>query len=158
MIKKKNKSNILFNKKVKFNFFIKKKFIAGIVLHGWEVKSIRQGKININNSYVVLRSNEIFLLNCDIQPLQTSNFFKNNSVKNHRNIKLLLLKKEINFISQQINKYKYTIVPISLFWKKSFCKLEIGLVIGKSLYDKRQSKKNKILKRELSKTFKRFQC
>ncbi|CAL4320722.1 SsrA-binding protein [Buchnera aphidicola (Chaitophorus sp. 3695)] len=158
MITKKNKINILFNKKSKFNFFIKKKFIAGIVLHGWEVKSIRQRKIDISRSYVVLNFNEIYLLNCEIQPLQNSTFFKYNYIKKNRKIKLLLLRKEINLISHQINKYKYTIIPISLFWKKSFCKLEIGLAVGKNLYDKRQSKKNKTLKRELSKNFKRFQC
>ncbi|CAL4320903.1 SsrA-binding protein [Buchnera aphidicola (Chaitophorus populicola)] len=159
MIKKKKQLNILFNKKAKFNFFIKKKFISGIVLYGWEVKSIRQGKIDISHSYVALRSNEIYLLNCEIQPLKTSTIIKNNFlIQKNRNIKLLLLRKEINFIASQVNKYKYTIIPISLFWKKSFCKLEIGLAIGKNLYDKRQSKKNKFLKRELSKNFKRFQC
>lgn len=153
-----HKSTLFLNKKAKFDFIIKKKFIAGIVLYGWEVKSIRLGKIDISNSYAVFHSNEIYLLNCSIQPLKTSTSFKYDSQFQSRKIKLLLLRKEINFIYSQINKYKYTIIPISVFWKKSFCKIEIGLAIGKNLYDKRHSNKKKNLKRELSRTFKRFQC
>ncbi|USS94297.1 SsrA-binding protein SmpB [Buchnera aphidicola] len=156
MIKKNKKKIISFNKKVKFNFFIKKKFVAGIVLQGWEVKSLRQGKINISRSYILLRDNEIYLVNCEIQPLKSAFLFHSSQFFN-RNRKLLLLKKEIHFLANEINKNnKYTIVPISVFWKNSFCKLNIGLALGKKLYDKRHEKKNKFLKRELSRICKNF--
>ncbi|NIH16623.1 MAG: SsrA-binding protein SmpB [Buchnera aphidicola (Periphyllus lyropictus)] len=158
LIKKKyyQKKIISVNKKAKHNFFIKKIFTAGISLKGWEVKSIRKGKINISNSYVLLRSCELFLFNCEIQPLKTTNVsfsFINNF---NRNRKLLLLRKEIDFISSEMKKFRYTVIPISIFWKKSFCKLKIGLAIGKKLYDKRKEKKNKVLKRELSRISKKF--
>ncbi|NIG99225.1 MAG: SsrA-binding protein SmpB [Buchnera aphidicola (Periphyllus acericola)] len=152
---KHQKKIITINKKSKFNFSIKKYFTAGIVLYGWEVKSIRQGKINISHSHIIIRSNEAYLFNCNIQPLKTSNFL-NSSNESTRNRKLLLLRKEINFISYEIKKYRYTVVPISLFWKRSLCKINIGLAVGKSIYDKRQDKKNKILKKELSRISKRF--
>ncbi|CAL4320571.1 SsrA-binding protein SmpB [Buchnera aphidicola] len=156
MIKKNNKKIISINKKAKFNFFIKKRFIAGISLQGWEVKSIRQRKINISKSYVIVRSHEVYLLNCEIQPLPHASFF-NISRDLTRNRKLLLLKKEIYFILNEINKNnRYTIIPISIFWKNSFCKIEIGLALGKKLYDKRNEKKNKTLKKELSRISKRF--
>ncbi|WP_343187929.1 SsrA-binding protein SmpB [Buchnera aphidicola (Periphyllus koelreuteriae)] len=152
---KKKKIIITTNKKAKFNFSIKKFFTAGIVLHGWEIKSIRQGKINISNSYIVSRSFELYLFNCNIEPLKTTNLFNFSNEKN-RNIKLLLLKKEINFILKEIKKFKYTLIPISLFWKRSLCKIKIGLAKGKNLYDKRQDKKNKIIKRELYRISKKF--
>ncbi|CAL4320672.1 SsrA-binding protein [Buchnera aphidicola (Periphyllus testudinaceus)] len=156
MLKKiKKKKIVTVNKKSKFNFFIKKYFTAGIVLHGWEVKSIRQGKINISHSHIISRSCELYLFNCNIQPLKTTSLI-NFSNESNRNRKLLLLRKEIDFISQEIKKYKYTVIPISVFWKRSLCKINIGLAIGKNLYDKRQDKKNKILKRELSRVSKRF--
>jgi SsrA-binding protein len=157
MIKKIKKKIILINKKAKFNFIIKKTFVAGIVLKGWEVKSIRQGKINISKSYINLNSShELYLLNCDIQPLNNISLL--HILDNcHRNRKLLLLKKEINFISNEIKKYnKYTLIPLSFFWKKSFCKVNIGLAIGKKIYDKRQEKKNKTLRKDLSRITKKF--
>ncbi|QNS01954.1 MAG: SsrA-binding protein SmpB [Buchnera aphidicola (Pentalonia nigronervosa)] len=135
-----NLSKIIVNKKAYYNYFIEEVFQSGIVLKGWEIKSIRSGNINISASYIINNLNEIYLCNSVIQPLCTiSNYSFFNSTRKR---KLLLHKREINFLSIKIKNIGYTVIPLSFFWKKSWCKLEIGLAKGKNICDKRTKIKN----------------
>lgn len=133
-------STICKNKKAYYNYFIKEVFQSGIVLMGWEAKSIRMGKINISESYINNDNlNEIYLYNSLIQPLNTSS--------NHifcdslRKRKLLLHKNEIQYLSNKKNKTGYTLIALSLFWERSWCKLSFALAKGKNKIDKRENKK-----------------
>lgn len=138
------KLNIV-NKKANFDYEIKETFEAGMVLEGWEVKSILQNKANITNSFVHIKDGELFLFNTLIQPLE--------SVSTHekadpsRNRKLLMKRKEINKLYGLVEKDGYTLIPIRIENKKKF-KLIFGLAKGKKLYDKRQSEKEKSLDRQ----------
>ncbi|QJC35024.1 SsrA-binding protein SmpB [Enterobacteriaceae endosymbiont of Donacia piscatrix] len=132
----------VFNKKVYYNFFIKEKINAGLILKGWEVKSLRLNKVTIINSYVTVLDKKIYVYNLDISPLKT--------VCNHiqfdskRVKQLLLKKKEIEFLQNYINKKGFTIVVLGLFWKKSWCKINLAVVKGKKKHDKRNILKKKI--------------
>ncbi|WP_343183281.1 SsrA-binding protein SmpB [Buchnera aphidicola (Neophyllaphis podocarpi)] len=136
---KNNKIKKVFNKRALYNYFIEKKIESGMVLYGWEIKSIRSGKININNSYIFINQNEAFLIGSVIDPLSYINNYK--SCNSKRNRKLLLNKKEINFLRGYANKSGYTLISISSYWKKSFYKLQIGLAKSKQKKDKREQEK-----------------
>ncbi|ANZ22471.1 SsrA-binding protein [Buchnera aphidicola (Diuraphis noxia)] len=149
MIDKKNCNLKLFkivNKKAYYNYFIEKKFQSGLVLEGWEVKSIRSGKVNITESYITSVFNEMYLCNSLIQPLSVSSKYIIYNPTRKR--KLLLNKNEINFLSNKKKNIGYTLVSLSLFWEKSWCKLEFGLAKGKSIQDKRLHIKNKQWKKD----------
>ncbi|WP_075431870.1 SsrA-binding protein SmpB [Buchnera aphidicola] len=150
--KNKNKKKFL-NKKAYFNFYIEKKFIAGIQLLGWEVKSIRSGKVQITNGYIVIRNKEAFLINIHLQPLSASSTFYLYDV--NREKKLLLKKKEIRILSEYYNIKGYTLIPIQLFWIKSWCKIMIGIARGKNNRDKRIDIKNRLWNREKKTVLKR---
>ncbi|BAP58487.1 SsrA-binding protein SmpB [Candidatus Tachikawaea gelatinosa] len=138
---KQNNSIILYNKKVQYDYFIEKKFEAGIVLNGWEIKSIRAGKVNITNSYVFLHNAQAYIVGMTIKPLIcSSNKILEDS---QRNKKLLFHKHEISSIYGYVNRKKYTLVATSLYWKKAWCKIEIGLAKGKKTIDKRENIKNR---------------
>ena len=155
MLNKKNNnlklSAICTNKKAYYNYFIEEVFQSGLVLQGWEIKSIRLGKINISDSYISnfsynSNSNEMYLCNAVIQPLiTTSKHFPCNPVRKR---KLLLHKKEINYLSIKKNQVGYTLIALSLLWKKSWCKLNFGLAKGKSKTDKREEDKKNTWKKE----------
>ncbi|QJC28871.1 SsrA-binding protein SmpB [Enterobacteriaceae endosymbiont of Plateumaris consimilis] len=137
------KKYIILNKKIYHDFFIKKEIEAGIILQGWEVKSLRFNNITINNSYVSIlhNSNKVFLLNSHINPLNTiCNHIKYNPVRKRE---LLLNKKEIFLLKNFLNSKGFTIVVVSLYWKKSWCKLKIAVAKGKKQYDKRHLLKSK---------------
>lgn len=148
-----NLSKIVINKKAYHNYSVEKIFESGLVLEGWEVKSIRSGKINISESYVINYLNEMYLYNALIQPLNVSS--NNNYCNPMRKRKLLLHKNEINFLSIQRKNIGYTLIPLSLFWKKSWCKLEFGLAKGKNMKDKRTDAKNKEWQKEKLKILKK---
>ncbi|QCI23797.1 SsrA-binding protein SmpB [Buchnera aphidicola (Macrosiphoniella sanborni)] len=150
----KKRSIIILNKKVYHNYFIEKIFQSGLRLEGWEVKSIRAGKINISESYIISHLNEMYLCNALIQPLHMSSnhIFCNPTRKR----KLLLHRNEIDFLSIQKKNKGYTIVSLSMFWKKSWCKLEFGLAKGKSLQDKRMDTKKKEWEKEKLKIIKKI--
>ncbi|AWH90528.1 SsrA-binding protein [Buchnera aphidicola (Melanaphis sacchari)] len=136
------------NKKAYHNYFIEEIFQSGLVLHGWEIKSIRQNKINITESYINNNLREMYLCNTIIQPLNTSsnNFFCDPIRKR----KLLLHKREINHLLIKKNKTGYTLVPLSLIWSKSWCKLNLALAKGKNKKDKREIlKKNEWTRNKL---------
>ncbi|QJC33851.1 SsrA-binding protein SmpB [Enterobacteriaceae endosymbiont of Donacia provostii] len=136
------KKFFIFNKKVYNNFFIKERFDAGLILKGWEVKSLRFNKGTIINSYITIINKKIYLYNFDINPLKTVCSHINFNSKRIK--QLLLKKKEINLLQNYINSQGFTIVVIGLFWKKSLCKANIAVVKGKKKYDKRNLLKKKI--------------
>jgi len=129
-----NSSIIAKNKSAYFKYFIKQEIEAGISLHGWEVKSIRAGKVNINDSYVLLKNNEAFLLGSVFQPIIVTSHIRYDSMRTR---KLLLNKKELYYLSILINRKGYTLVAISLYWKNAWIKIKIGVAKGKKIYDKR---------------------
>ena len=140
------------NRKASFNYFFKEFYEAGIVLTGSEVKSLRQGKINIAESYAYDHKGEMFLVNSHIPA------FKESSYNNHnpnRNRKLLLNKKEINKLLGKINREGLTLIPTKMYFKKGKAKVEIAVAKGKKQHDKRHSKKTRDWNREKSRFFRK---
>ena len=140
------------NRKASFNYFFKEFFEAGIVLTGSEVKSMRDGKANISESYALDDKGEIFLVNSHIPA------YKESSYNNHdpkRNRKLLLTKREINKLIGRINREGFTLIPTKLYFKKGKAKIEIAVAKGKKQYDKRQTKKKRDWNREKARFFRK---
>ncbi|MBE6671830.1 MAG: SsrA-binding protein SmpB [Ruminococcaceae bacterium] len=128
------------NKKAYHDFFVEDTYEAGIQLFGTEVKSIRQGAINIKDSYCVIDKGEIFATGIHISPYEKGNIFNKNPLRDR---KLLMHKKEIMKLLGLIGKQGYTLVPLSVYFSGSKVKLEIGLCKGKKLYDKRDTEAKK---------------
>ena len=140
------------NRKARFNYFFSEFFEAGIALKGSEVKSLRDGKANISESYAIDEQGEIFLLNSHIPS------YKESSYNNHdpkRNRKLLLNKREINKLIGRVNREGYTLIPTKLYFKKGKAKIEIAVAKGKREYDKRQVKKKSDWNREKARFFRK---
>ncbi|MCK2094701.1 SsrA-binding protein SmpB [Thauera aromatica] len=138
--------SIIDNRKAHHDYFIEERHEAGIVLEGWEVKAIRAGRANIKESYVVIRSEEIFLFGMHISPLTTASSHVGHDPTRTR--KLLLHKKEIARLIGKVERAGYTLVPLDLHYVKGRIKLEIGLAKGKKLHDKREDEKKKDWERE----------
>ena len=142
-MKKKTNSGlkiVCFNRKASFNYFFENLLEAGIVLKGSEIKSIREGKVNIADSYAVEKDGELVLINSHIAT------YKQASYSNHKPLderKLLLHKKEINKLIGKTQREGFTIVPTKMYFKKGKVKIELAIAKGKKLFDKRASKKNK---------------
>ncbi|MEC8077556.1 MAG: SsrA-binding protein SmpB [Pseudomonadota bacterium] len=134
------------NKKSTFKYALIKKIEAGLVLSGWEVKSLKDGNGQISESYISIMKDEIFLCNAHIKIVN----IKNNTIRQNPTCrrKLLLNRKEIRMLQGQVSQKGLTIVPIRLYSKKGIIKIEIALAKGKKLYDKRQDQKNKDWKRQ----------
>ena len=133
------------NKNANFNYFILETYLAGIVLQGFEVKSIRQNGMTINESFILIKNNEVFLKNSFIKPYQSSQGF---APKPDRDRKLLLNKNEILKLSQKVSTKGLTLVPTKVYLQGSLVKIEIGVGRGKKLYDKKDTLKEKDIKRE----------
>ena len=133
------------------NFHIEEKFEAGVVLSGSEVKSIKNGKISIKESYAIIKKGEIYVINSYIPKHTNSSYFNHDETRDR---KLLLNKIEIRKLIGKTKIKGYTLVPIKVYSKKNLIKFEIGLGKGKKLYDKRVDLKKKDLKRELQREFK----
>jgi len=134
------------NKKARFDFFIEKEFEAGLALQGWEVKSLRDGRVQLKESYVLIDNGEIFLHGAHITPMSfASTHIKANPVRQR---KLLLNRHEISQLIGSVERAGYTIAPLSLYWKSGKVKLKIGLAKGKKLHDKRQTIKERDWKRQ----------
>lgn len=134
------------NKKARHDYFIEKTYEAGIALKGTEVKSIRAGKANLKESYCVIRNNEAFVVGMHISPYKEGNIF---NVDPLRDRKLLLNKREILRISQEVMQKGMAVIPLSLYLKNGLIKMEIAIARGKKLYDKRESIKERDIKRHL---------
>ena len=140
------------NRKARYNYFLEEFFEAGIVLKGSEVKSLRDGKANISESYAIDDKGELFLVNSHIPS------YKESSYNNHdpkRNRKLLLKKREINKLIGKINREGLTLIPTKLYFKRGKAKIEIAVAKGKKQYDKRHSKKKRDWERERARFFRK---
>ena len=140
------------NRKAGFNYFYDEFFEAGIVLRGSEVKSLRDGRGNISESYAVDNKGEIFLINSHI-PLYKESSYNNHNPK--RNRKLLLNKKEINKLIGRLNREGFTLIPTKLYFKKGKAKVEIAVAKGKKHHDKRQTIKKRDWDRERARYFRK---
>jgi len=138
---------ICLNRKASFNYFFIELIEAGIVLKGSEIKSIRDGKVNIAESYAVEKDGEIVLLNSHIPAYKQASYSNHNPTDER---KLLFNKREINKLIGKINREGLTLVPTKMYFKKGKAKLEIAVAKGKKQYDKRQSKKTRDWNREKS--------
>lgn len=141
------------NKKANFDYFIEDTYECGIVLTGTEIKSIRKGSANLKDSYARVKNNEVFLTNMFISTYEEGNRFNHDE---RRERKLLLHKKEIYKIRDKVEKEGYSLVPVKLYLKDGKAKILLGVARGKKLYDKRQSLKEKDIKRDLEKIKARF--
>ena len=150
--KKETPSRIADNKKASYNYFFEERHEAGIVLEGWEVKAVREGKARITEGYVVIRDGELFLIGCHIDPLRTaSTHVKPESA---RTKKLLMHKDEIRRLIGKVEQKGHTLVPIQLYWKAGKVKCEIALAKGKAEHDKRDTIKDREGKREVERAMK----
>lgn len=134
------------NKKAFHDYFIEEKLEAGLVLEGWEVKSIRAGRVQLKEAYVIVKDGEVWLLGCHISPLTTaSTHVKPDPVRTR---KLLLHEREIARLIGKVERAGYALVPLNMHFSKGRVKLEIGLAKGKKQFDKRESEKQKDWERE----------
>ncbi len=139
------------NRKAFHDYTIFEKYVAGIVLSGTEIKSIRNNSINLKDSFCKIEDNEIFLYKCHISPYEQGNRYNKDP---ERTRKLLLTKKEILKLQSKVKKENYTIVPLEVFFQGSLAKVEIGLAKGKKLHDKRDDIAKKDQKREIERASK----
>ena len=136
------------------NYTIEDKLETGIVLSGTEIKSIRSGKVNMKDCYAIIKSGEIFIVGMHISPYEQGNIFNKDPLRNR---KLLLNKKEINKLIGLTKQKGYSLIPISLYFKGSFVKLELGIGKGKKLYDKRQDIAKKDAQKQIAVSLKNKQ-
>lgn len=141
----------IYNRKARHDYYIEEEYECGIVLKGTEIKSIRNGSCNFKDSYAIIRNQELYLLNMFISHYDQGNIFNHDETRNR---KLLMHKKEIIKIDQKIKLQGYTLIPLKLYFKNNKAKILIGLCKGKKNYDKRESLKQKDIKRELDKKLK----
>ena len=139
------------NKKAWHDYFVDEKLEAGIELFGTEVKSLRQGAVNLKDSYCSFKNGEIFALGVHISPYEKGNIFNREPL---RPKKLLLHKKEILRLAGKSAEKGYSVIPLSLYFSKGRVKMEIGLCRGKKLYDKRDDMAKAVAKRDMERAFK----
>ncbi|MEA3394009.1 MAG: SsrA-binding protein SmpB [Pseudomonadota bacterium] len=145
-------SRIADNKKAVFNYFIEERFEAGMVLEGWEVKAVREGKVQLTDGYVVIRDGEMYIIGCQINPLKSASTHVTPDAV--RTKKLLLKKDEIRRLIGKVEQKGYTLVPLNMHWKNGRIKCEIGLAKGKAEHDKRDTIKEREGKREVERAMK----
>ena len=147
-------SRIADNKKAAFNYFFEERFEAGIVLHGWEVKALRSGKVQLTDGYVIIKDGELFLLGCQINALKTASTHVSPDAARIK--KLLLKKDDILRLIGKVEQKGFTLVPINLHWKNGYVKCDIALAKGKAEHDKRDVIKDREGKREVERAMKSF--
>ena len=141
----------ILNRKARFDYFIEEEIECGIVLKGTEIKSIRNGSCNIKDSYAVIKNKEVYLLNTFISTYKEGNIFNH---EERRTRKLLLHKSEIKKLNDKVELQGYTLIPLKIYLKDGKAKVLLGLCKGKKNYDKRESLKEKDLKRESERAMK----
>ena len=149
-----NKKLIAKNPTAYHNYFIEDKIETGIVLYGTEIKSIRAGKVNLKDSYANIKNGEVFVTGLHISPYEHGNIFNKDPL---RTKKLLLNKREINKLIGLTQQKGYALIPISIYFKGNFVKLELGIGKGKKLYDKRQDLAKKDAQKQININLKRNQ-
>ena len=152
--KKQTSRTIAQNRKAWHDYFVDEKYEAGISLFGTEVKSIRQGAVNLKDSYCSLKNGELFVIGMHVSPYEKGNIFNREPLRDR---KLLMHKKEIMKLGGLVTQKGYTFVPLSLYFSGKNVKVEIGLCRGKKLYDKRDSDAEKQASREMDRRFKERQ-
>ncbi|PIE31927.1 SsrA-binding protein [candidate division KSB3 bacterium] len=148
------KKIICLNKKASHSYFIEEKYEAGLVLQGTEVKSLREGRANLKESYARIKNGEVFLYQCHISPYSHGNRENHDPIRPR---KVLLHKREIKKLFGKVAERGYTLVPVALYFSHGKAKLEIGLGKGKKLHDKRHALKERTDKREMERAFKNQQ-
>ena len=149
----KQSGTIVVNKKARFEYFVEDEFEAGMVLQGWEIKSLRSGKVNLSDAHVIIKYGEAWLLGAQIQPLPTaSTHMHPDSIRTR---KLLLNRRELSQVIGSVERQGYTLVPLSLYWKKNKIKIKIALAKGKKTHDKRDSIKDRDWQRDRSRIMKK---
>lgn len=143
----------IINRKAQHDYFVLETLEAGIVLTGTEIKSIRDGKCNIKDCYGIIRNHEIFLLNMFVSPYKEGNIFNHEETRNR---KLLLHKKEIKKVEEAVNLKGLTLIPLKLYFKNNILKVALGICRGKKDYDKRESIKERDMKREALRNIKNY--
>lgn len=146
-------ATIVVNKKVRFDYFVEDEYEAGLVLEGWEIKSLRAGKINISDAHVIIKNNEAWLLGAQIQPLPTAS--THNVPDPTRTRKLLLKRRELDQLIGRVERQGYTLVPLSLYWKRNKIKVKVALAKGKKSHDKRETTKDREWQRDHSRIMKK---
>lgn len=139
------------NRKARFDYTILEEIEAGMVLKGTEVKSIKDGKANIKDSYAIIKNGEVYLLNMHISEYKEGNIFNHEETRTR---KLLLHKKEILKLRDKVDLQGLTLIPLKVYFKKNKAKVLLGLAKGKKTYDKRESIKERDIKRNLEKNYK----
>jgi SsrA-binding protein len=139
-------ATIALNKKARHDYFIEDDLVAGIVLEGWEVKSLRAGRVNLTESYVLVKNAEIWLIGCHVTPLTSASTHINTDPTRTR--KLLLNKVEINKLIGAVERKGFTLVPLRMFWLRGLAKLVVGLAKGKKQHDKRATERERDWNRE----------
>jgi len=139
------------NRKAYHDYHIDETVESGIALLGTEVKSLREGKANLKDSYVIIKGGEVFLLNCHISPYSHGNIMNHDPLRTR---KLLLHKKEISRLAGKVVAKGYTLIPLKMYFKDSFAKVEIGLAKGKKLFEKRDTIKEREARREIERAMK----
>lgn len=146
-------STIALNKKARHDYFIEENLEAGLALEGWEVKSLRAGRAQIAEAYVVVRNGEIWLVGANITPLTSASTHVHPDPGRSR--KLLLQRREIDRLVGSVERAGYTMVPLALYWKRGRAKLEIGLAKGKKQHDKRATERDRDWQRQKARILKR---
>lgn len=141
------------NRKAWHDYFIEQRFEAGLALEGWEVKSLRAGRAQLKESYVVVKGEEIFLLGAHFSPLTTASTHVQPNPTRTR--KLLLHRAEINKLIGSVERKGYTLIPLELYWKRGRAKVEVALAKGKQLHDKRATIKKRETDRETARALRR---
>ncbi|MBT8040061.1 MAG: SsrA-binding protein SmpB [Gammaproteobacteria bacterium] len=150
--KTKTSKTIAVNKRARFEYHIEDRLEAGIALEGWEVKALREGRIQFSDSYVLLKDNEAWLFGCRISPLPT--------VSSHvtpdptRTRKLLLHRREIDRLIGAVDRKGYTVIPTAMYWSRGKAKVEIGMARGKQQHDKRKTQKDRDWERQKARIMK----
>jgi len=142
----KTERSIAQNRKARFDFFIEERLEAGLALQGWEVKSMREGKAQLTDSYVILREGEAWLLGSHVTPLNTVSTHFTAEPKRVR--KLLLNRREIDRLTGLVERKGYTLVALELYWQKNHVKVAVGLARGKKQHDKRDTEKDRDWQRD----------
>ncbi len=145
-------STIALNREAKHEYFIEERFEAGIVLQGWEVKSLRANRLNLKDSYIIIKNGELWLLGAHISPLLTASTHINPDPTRTR--KLLMHREQINRMIGSVERKGFTIVPLAMYWKQGRAKVEIALVKGKQEHDKRATVKDREWQRDKARIMK----
>ena len=141
------------NRKARHDYFVEDTYEAGIVLVGCEVKSIRQGKVNLRDSFAIIKNGEVFAVGMHIAPYQMGSYFNHDP---RRNRKLLLNKAEIRKLKAKVEQKGYTLVPLKIYFKDALVKVELGLCKGKETHDKRESIKRREEDRKIDRIKKEY--